>query len=81
MGLFTKETKFVIPGMIVDITLSILIALSVILVIAGSALVFDRIIAVMKPAQLKPAAGATSGFYIMLIAPLAFLVLPLTSGN
>jgi len=83
LGLFTKETKFVIPGKIVDITLSVLVALSVILVIAGTALAFDVTVSHAKHSllPLKAAAGPTSGMYILLIAPLAFMALPLTSGN
>jgi hypothetical protein len=83
LGLFTKDTKFVIPGMIVDITLSALIALSVILAIAGTAVVFDEVVKDTKDSlyPIKAAAGPTSGVYILLIAPLAFMALPLTSGN
>jgi uncharacterized membrane protein len=42
LGFFTKDTKFVIPGMIVDFTVLILIVTAITLAIAGSALFADK---------------------------------------
>jgi len=83
LGLFTKDTKFVIPGMIVDITLTVLVALSAVLAIAGTAVIFDEVAKKTKDTTfaIKAAAGPTSGLYVLLIAPLPLLALPLTSGN